>query len=514
MSYREHWRLGALLLLVTLAAVALFAPTGASAGPTGGGPTNLHYGLALSGGTRIRAPLVGLTAEGVNVSGNNQEALQTAVADQLDGVSPSNVQYRPRLHTVEVFADVNQSAFANALHAAGVTYHTIRPGVTAPTRDTAVKVISKKIDDSGLAGGTVQQVTTSTGEHFIVIEVPNQNTSAVEQLVSTRGVVEIVAHYPNASGSGYQEQTVLTNQQLHQGTIGSAQESQAQTWVPVTLTKSAAASFSSDMRQDGFTSGAGVENCPPDAPPNGNNTDGYCLYTVADGRVVFSASMGSSLAQSIQDGSFQASPTFRMLTGGNITTARELQINLQAGALPAPLDLHTRGTAYYLAPSLAQSFKLYSVLVGLIAVFAVAGVVFLRYGDPKVAAPMIVTALSEVFILLGFAAAVGLALDLSHIAGLIAVIGTGVDDLIIIADEVMAEGSVSSNRVFQNRFRKAFWVIGGAAATTIIAMSPLAILSLGDLRGFAIVTILGVFIGVLITRPAYGDILRILLTRE
>jgi preprotein translocase subunit SecD len=36
-------------------------------------------------------------------------------------------------------------------------------------------------------------------------------------------------------------------------------------------------------------------------------------------------------------------------------------------------------------------------------------------------------------------------------------------------------------------------------------MSPLAILSLGDLRGFAIVTILGVFIGVLITRTAYGD---------
>jgi len=36
------------------------------------------------------------------------------------------------------------------------------------------------------------------------------------------------------------------------------------------------------------------------------------------------------------------------------------------------------------------------------------------------------------------------------------------------------------------------------------------VLSLGDLRGFAIVTIVGVLIGVLITRPAYGDILRIL----
>ena len=187
-------------------------------------------------------------------------------------------------------------------------------------------------------------------------------------------------------------------------------------------------------------------------------------------------------------------------------------IHLRAGALPAPLDLEGRGTSYFLSPSLAEDFKLYSLITGLVAALAVAGTVFVRYGDSRVAAPMFVTAITEVLILLGFAAAVGLPLDLSHIAGFIAVIGTGVDDLIIIADEVMAEGSVNSDRVFRSRFRKAFWVIGAAAATTIIAMSPLAVLSLGDLQGFAIITILGVLIGVLVTRPAYGDVLRALMT--
>ncbi len=125
---------------------------------------------------------------------------------------------------------------------------------------------------------------------------------------------------------------------------------------------------------------------------------------------------------------------------------------------------------------------------------------------------MVVTAFSEVVILLGFAAYLGYPLSLSVIASFIAVLGTGVDDLVIIADEVMAEGEVSSQRVFSSRFKKAFWVIGVAAATTIIAMSPLAVLNLGELRGFAIFTILGVLVGVLITRPAYGDILRYLLT--
>jgi preprotein translocase subunit SecD len=155
-----------------------------------------------------------------------------------------------------------------------------------------------------------------------------------------------------------------------------------------------------------------------------------------------------------------------------------------------------------------------SVITGIIAVLAVAGVVFVRYGEAKVAVPMIITAFSEVLILLGFAASIGYALNLPAIAGFIAVIGTGVDDLIIIADEVMAEGDVSSRRIFQSRFKKAFWVIGAAAATTVIAMSPLAVLSLGDLQGFAIFTILGVVVGVLLTRPAYGDILRMLLTED
>jgi preprotein translocase subunit SecD len=77
------------------------------------------------------------------------------------------------------------------------------------------------------------------------------------------------------------------------------------------------------------------------------------------------------------------------------------------------------------------------------------------------------------------------------------------------ADEILQrKQDVETGRVFQSRFRKAFWIIGMAAATTIVAMSPLAVLSLGDLQGFAIITIVGVLIGVAVTRPAYGDVLR------
>lgn len=514
---RDNWRVILLVIFILASAVALFVPGGAIAGGSSGdtadapeanqtsdGPTNLQFGLELSGGTRVRAPVVGMTAENVQV-GQNQTQIEQTVANEL-GVEVIDVSANPRTNTVEVFSDVSRSEFAAAVSATGasVSEDDVREGVTQQTRDTMVKVIESKIDESGLSGGRVQEVTTSTGEHFIIIEMPNANRSQVQDLVDSRGTVSIVAQYPGENGT--QNRTVLEQDDF--AGIGVAQQPEGrQPEVPVTVREDAAGRFQQDMVDLGFTN-EGVQSChgvPADQR--------YCLNTVVDDEVVYSASMTSSLASDFESGQFVNDPGF-VMTATNMSEARSLQINLRAGALPAPLDLEDEGTSYFLSPSLAEEFKIYSLITGLVAALAVAGMVFIRYGDPKVAAPMFVTAISEVFILLGFAAGIGLPLDLSHIAGFIAVIGTGVDDLVIIADEVMAEGDVRSNRVFQSRFRKAFWVIGAAAATTIVAMSPLAILSLGDLRGFAIITILGVLIGVLVTRPAYGDILRHLLTDD
>jgi preprotein translocase subunit SecD len=226
---------------------------------------------------------------------------------------------------------------------------------------------------------------------------------------------------------------------------------------------------------------------------------------VVDGEYVYGSSMGPDLAGTINAGAFANNPQFIMQTG-SLDEAQQLEVNLRSGELPTDIDIVTES---FISPSLAQLFKPLALLTGLVAWLSVSIVVYFWYRDVRVAVPMLVTAGSEVFLLLGFAAAVGLALDLSHIAGLIAVIGTGLDDLIIMADEILQrKQKVQTGRVFRSRFRKAFWIIGMAAATTIIAMSPLAVLSLGDLQGFAIITIVGVLIGVGVTRPAYGDVLR------
>jgi preprotein translocase subunit SecD len=366
-----------------------------------------------------------------------------------------------------------------------------------------------------LSGGDAAIVTSATGGNsYIVVEVPGKTPQQVINLIGEQGTVLIVAHFPVQKNNTtvYRNVPLFTQEGI--ANIDAVQQQKRGAAVPITLTKDGARNFSHAMRTFGFTSPQGIENCRYRPQSNSSNT-GYCLYTVVngevvngtitEGRIVSGASMGrGGLATIINNREFVKDPNF-VITAGNLSEAQNLRLNLQAGALPTEPDI---GTATFIQPSLAEKFKTFSLVTGLIALVAVAGVVSFRYREPRVAIPMIVTAFSEVFILLGFSAAIGLALDLSHMAGFIAVIGTGVDDLVIIADEILQQGDVSTGRVFRSRFRKAFWVIGGAAATTIIAMLPLAALSLGDLRGFAIVTIVGVLVGVLITRPAYGDVLR------
>ncbi|WP_251341564.1 preprotein translocase subunit SecD [Haloplanus halophilus] len=518
-AIRDNWRVILLVVVLCASLFALFSPTMAAddgtdaPGLASSGVTNLQYGLQLSGGTRIRAPLVGVTAEEVEFDGTDPPEVERNVATQLENVTVADVTVRRQTQTagtVEVTASgVTSQELGNALDAAGYAYGTTREGVTEATRQQTIDILSNKINEAGLSGGTVQQITTPTGEYYILIEVPDESRQEVVDLVNQRGNVRVDTYYPTDNGT-YQQTTVLERNDFQ--SIGNAQqggEGQLPN-VPVVVRESVAPQFQERMIQTGLAQRGGTR-CSYATSPNGTDA---CLLLIVDGQVVNSFGMSPGLASDMRSGDWAQDPRFVLQTR-NFSEAREVAINLRAGALPASLDIGPdgEGTSSYIAPSQGAEFRTDSLLTGIIAVFAVAGVVFLRYGAAEVAVPMIVTALSEVVILLGFAAGIGYPLDLSVIAGFIAVIGTGVDDLIIIADEVMAEGDVNSRRVFQSRFRKAFWVIGAAAATTIIAMSPLAVLSLGDLQGFAIFTILGVVVGVLLTRPAYGDILRALLTR-
>ena len=521
---KDNWRILLLIVVVFGASVALFAPQfgpepapGEDASEAQRGITNLQYGLDLAGGTRVRAPLEGHTATDVAFDGDTPDAVARTVAGELDDVSTRDVGAVPDERAVEVTdPSVTEAQFRAAMDASGYEYGSIRAGVTQETRDVTQSVIEGKINEAGLSGGSVQQVQSITGEYFILVEVPGEGRQSVIDLLEERGTVQIDIAYPTGNGTAVQEEVLIQQDFVEIGTAARSERGSG-AYVPVTVRNTAesgqspAHGFQDAVVERGFpeTYTTQGDRCTYD--PETGETETPCLLLVVDGEVVNSFGMDPSLANSMAAGSWADSGNFR-LTTGEFAEAQTISLNLRAGALPAELDVSGEGTSSSISAAQGENFRTYSLITGVFAVFAVAGMVFLRYREPRVALPMIVTALSEVYVLLGFAALVGYPLELAVIAGFIAVVGTGVDDLVIIADEVMSEGEVNSRKVFNSRFRRAFWVIGAAAATTILAMSPLMVLSLGDLSGFAIFTILGVLVGVLITRPAYGDILRRLLT--
>ena len=164
-------------------------------------------------------------------------------------------------------------------------------------------------------------------------------------------------------------------------------------------------------------------------------------------------------------------------------------------------------------PAQGATFKTIVIVAMVLAQIAIGAIMYFRYREPRIILPMFLTSIFEVIILLGVYAGIGSQIDLPSVAGIIAVIGTGVDQLIIITDEVMTTGKAPTTKKILQKLSTAFKIIVASAATVVVAMIPLYYMGFGSLKGFAITTILGVFIGILITRPAYGRIISDILNK-
>lgn len=179
-----------------------------------------------------------------------------------------------------------------------------------------------------------------------------------------------------------------------------------------------------------------------------------------------------------------------------------LQAILRSGALPTAIEVLSIDT---ISPTLGVGFIKSALLAGLGAVIGVVVIVLLRYRRLRLVIPMVATFLSEVLIILGLATAIGWTIDLAAIAAIIATVGTGVNSQIIIIDQAL-RGGEAHVETLKERFKRAFFIIFGSAGTMIAVMIPLTIFGFGLLRGFAIVTMIGVLVGVLIARPAFSVI--------
>jgi preprotein translocase subunit SecD len=174
---------------------------------------------------------------------------------------------------------------------------------------------------------------------------------------------------------------------------------------------------------------------------------------------------------------------------------------LNGGALPVHVIV---GVPTTIPPTLGSHFEAISALALLIAIIAVSATVAIRYKKMFLVVPIVFTTFAELFIILSIIGLIG-TIDLAAVAGMIAVIGTGVDAQIIITDEVLHS---KGEHGLKMKLGNAFAIIWADAILLIVAMLPLMFsTTLISIIGFAESTILGVLFGAFITRPAYGAII-------
>ena len=235
-----------------------------------------------------------------------------------------------------------------------------------------------------------------------------------------------------------------------------------------------------------------------------DDPENHHLMMILDNKTVYSAPLNTNLATSLK-----SEPVTQLVatTGSGSSGSQQatnLEIHLRAGALPVDVNIVANGET---SAPLGEKNKQMSLIAGIFALITVGFVIYYRYREPSIVLPMVMINASEILILLGFIALIRFQMDLPTIAGVIAVMGTGIDQLVIITDEILHEGKVPSPNLYLKRLARALGIIVIAAATVVIAMVPLMVMPLTTLQGFALITILGVLVGVVITRPAYGKII-------
>lgn len=356
-------------------------------------------------------------------------------------------------------------------------------GVTPETRDETKKRLEDKLNPISFKQITI----TPIGDNYLLIDLPGVSIEEARKLSLTPGKFEI-----RIQVAGNETAHVLYGDQIIG--VGVPQKEKGDSWgVSFELNDDGAKALRDAAIQYGAVT----------------NPNAHYLSMYLDNNPVFDAPLAPDLAKNIQ--SVPVRSMVATTGAGDVgqEKAKELQLHLRAGALP--VQVQEAGSGEVPAP-LGQKFKEQVAIAGLIALILVAIVVALRYKQPNIIVPMLSTSFSEVIIILGFAVLFGLQLDLATIAGIIAVIGTGVDHLIIITDEALAGGALPPDKVYKSRISKAFAIIFAAASTVLVAMLPLILfMDSSALRGFAEITIAGVLIGVFIARPAYAVIIQGLL---
>ena len=360
-----------------------------------------------------------------------------------------------------------------------------------------IAMTSERFNVYGLSDITLKPVKDLTGNNYMLVEIAGATPTDIKELVGKQGKFEAkIGNEIVFIGGEKDIASVCRNDASCFGieSCFAVQGGEACRFRFVIYLSEAAA-----KKHAGITSQLGV-NVTESGRYLDKKLDLYLDDVLVDSLFISEDLKGRETTQiQIQGSGFGA--TRQEALDDAKKSMQKLQTILITGSLPYKLEILKIDT---ISPVLGREFTKNIIFLGAIVFVIISVILFVKYRKIKITLAVILTMFSEALITLAIAALIRWNLDAPSIAGIIAGMGTGVNDQIVIIDESLSNLSLS----LKERIKRALFIILGAFFTIIAAMIPLFWAGAGMLRGFALTTIISVSVGILITRPAFADIIK------
>lgn len=404
-------------------------------------------------------------------------------------------------HTPDIVVqNVPRTRIKSGLDIQGGARALVRPeqNITDTQLQDLIEVSNNRFNVFGLSDVKIRGVTDLSGNKFMLVEVAGATPTDLQDLISKQGKFEAHVGNQTAFVGGNQDITsVCRNDASCAGITGCSKIQDGSYGCTFTFTiylSSEAAQRHADITKNldvDYTTGGQYLKDNLTLILDGIPVESLLISKDLKGKIASQISIqGSGRGATQQDALNDAKASMH-----------KLQTILITGSLPYKLEIVKLDT---ISPLLGEQFIYAILLAGILAMVGVALIVFIRYRKIKESLAVLVTSFSEIIIILGVAALIGWNLDLPSIAGILATIGTGVDQQIVILDEARRREVLS----IKEKMKRAIFVVMSAYATSLVSLLPLYWASAGLFKGFAITSIIGITAGVIISRPAFADIIK------
>ncbi len=392
--------------------------------------------------------------------------------------------------------DVQSTNLNYGLDIIGGTQITVAPNSTKTTNSSVISdlqsILETRLNTFGISGITVNVIQTLSQGSFIMVSMPNVGESQALSLIQNQGIFYAKINNQTVFNSTNKNEGILkvclTSSCPYGGELMPSLNNGAYQFdFGIELSSQAAQNFASATKNLSVNAN-GYLSAPIVLYLNGKQTSSLLI----------AANLKGQAEQTIQiSGSAQ---TYQQA----LAQMKTLQSVFESGSLPTPIKVISIQSV---SSSTGSQFISEIYILLLAAFVAISIIVFLRYMDFRVSSLILLTSIAEIFIVIGVAALIHWTLDIPSIAGIIASIGISVDDQIIITDEIIRGAAQSEYTSVKKRVKRAFFIIFVSFFSFSAIMFPLLFSSASLFTGFALTTILASLVGLLITRPAYAQII-------